>query len=99
MRGDVIMLYATLFSFGLFLSIVPGSITMGENKKAVLTKCFNSGLLIIFFGLVLWRMLVLVPTSSKTIWLLIGSGFAIGFLLSCLLIWFSRLDNKETGDK
>lgn len=93
------MLYATLFSLGLFLLIVPGSIVMGENKKAVLTKCFNSGLLIVFFGLVLWRMLVLVPTSSKTIWLLIGSGFAIGFLLSCLLIWLSRLDNKETENK
>lgn len=93
------MLYATLFSLGLFLSIVPGSIVMGENKKAVLTKCFNSGLLIIFFGLVLWRMLVLVSTSSKTIWLLIGSGFVVGFLLSCLLIWLKQLDNNGAGDK
>lgn len=94
------MLYATLFSLGLFLSIAPGSIAMGENKKVVLTKCFNSGLLIIFFGLVLWRMLVLVPTSSKTFWLLIGSGFVVGFLLSCLLIWLSRLDSsKGTEDK
>lgn len=93
------MLYATLFLSGLFLSIVPGSIAMGENKKAVLTKCFNSGLLIVFFGLVLWRMLALVPTSSKTIWMLIGSGFAVGFLLSCLLIWLKRLNNEETGNE
>lgn len=93
------MLYATLFLLGLFLSIVPGSIAMCENKKTILTKCFNTGFFVVFFGLVLWRMLVLVPTPSKTIWVLIGSGFAVGFLLSCLLIWLKRLDNNEAGDK
>ena len=93
------MLYATLFLLGLFLSIVPGSIAMGENKKAVLIKCFNSGILVVFFGLVLWRMLVVVSTSSKTIWLLIGSGFAVGFLLSCLLIWLKQLGNNGAGNK
>lgn len=92
------MLYATLFSLGLFLSIVPGSIAMGEGKKTLLTKFLNAGLLVVFFGLVSWRMLVLVPTASKTIWLLIGSGFVVGFLLGCLLIWLKQLD-KETGDK
>lgn len=93
------MLYATLFSLGLFLSIVPGSVAMGEDKRAILTKCLNADLLVVFFGLVSWCILVLVPTSSKTVWLLIGSGFGVGFLLGCLLIWLNRLDNKETGDK
>ena len=72
---------------------------MDENKKAVLTKCFNSGILVVFFGLVLWRMLVVVSTSSKTIWLLIGSGFVVGFLLSCRLIWLKRLNNEGTGNE
>lgn len=93
------MLYATLFLLGLFLSIVPGSIAMCENKKTILTKCFNTGFFVVFFGLVLWRMLVLVPTPSKTIWVLIGSGFAVGFLLSCLLIWLKRLNNEGTGNE
>lgn len=92
------MFSATLFSLGLFLSIIPGSIIMGEDKKTLLTKCFNAGLFVTFFGLVLWRMLVLVPTLSKILWLLTGIGFVVGFLLSCLLIWLKRLDNKETGD-
>lgn len=44
------MLYVTLFLLGLFLSIVSGSIVMCENKKTILTKCFNTG----FFCSFLW---------------------------------------------